>query len=93
MVQKYRHTLKKQKEISNRLGKDYLKLLLDSLSTYFKERKEPIPEYIQSEDGKERTRIYILILSVFKNSEIEFQFILLSKTFNVYNLYYFSSIG
>ena len=92
-MKKHRYSLRKQKEIADRLGADYLKLLLDSLNTYFKDRTEPVPEIGEEGDGKNTGRTYVFIPSVFKNSEIEFQFVLLSKTMNVYNLSYFSSIG
>lgn len=93
MAQKFRYSLRKQNEISKRLGSDYLKLLLDSLNAYFKDRTEPIEEIGEVKDNKETGRTYVFIPSSFKNYEIEFQFVLLSKTMNVYNLSYFSSIG
>jgi hypothetical protein len=89
-----RYSLRNQKKIADRLGKDYLELLLKSLDAYFKDRTEEVPEYGKTDkEGNDTGMIYIMIPSVAKNSEMEFQFVLLSKTYNVYNLAYYSAVG
>ena len=89
----YRYSLRNKQKISKALGSDYLKLLLDSLKSYFYEKTDEVPEFGEIKDNIPTGRTYIFIPSVANNSEIEFQFVLISKTFNVYNLAYYSSIG
>ncbi len=92
-MKKYRYSLRNQKKIAATLGTDYLRLLLKSLNTYFTERIEEVPEICEVKNNKETGRIYIFIPSIAKNSEIEFQFVLLYKKYNVYNLAYYSLVG
>jgi|GEM_PF-5939464 hypothetical protein len=89
----YRFSLRNQAKIAKALGEDYLKLLLDSLEAYFCDRTSPIDEVGEVKDNKTTGRIYIFIPSVASNSEIEFQFAVIRKTFDVYNLAYYSSVG
>lgn len=94
MANKYRFSLRNQDKIASKLGDDYLKLLLDSLKAYFYERTEPLDEIVAVDRlGGQENRTFVFIPSVAKNSEIEFQFVILSKLYNVYNLAYYSSIG
>jgi hypothetical protein len=83
-----RFSLRNQNKIIKSLGNDYLQLLLNSLEKYFKENETIKGEMI--EGGKHNA---IFVHSVAKNSEIDFQFIIISKKFDVYNLAYYSSIG
>ncbi|MDD4970842.1 MAG: hypothetical protein PHT07_15550 [Paludibacter sp.] len=83
-----RFTLRNQPKIIKSLGDDYRNLLLRSLEEYFK--KNDTIEVYQIEGGKYNA---IFVPSVAKNSEIDFQFVIISKQYDVYNLAYFSSIG
>jgi hypothetical protein len=85
---KMRFSLRNQDKIKKSLGETYLVLLLSSLKIHFSENDNIKEEMI--EGGKHNA---IFVHSVAKNSEIDFQFIIISKKFDVYNLAYYSSIG
>lgn len=90
---KYRYTLRNQEKIAARLGDDYLKLLVDSLNSYFKNREKVPDEYGEEGVDRDAGRTYLMIPSVAKNSEIDFQFVLLRRIYNVYHLAYYSAVG
>ena len=82
------YTLRNQDKIAESLGDNYLNLLLLSLDYHFK-IKRIIDEIRQTNTN----HTFIFVPSQAKNSEIEFQFVLLRKDNNVYKLAYYSSIG
>lgn len=81
----YRFVLRNSQELIDDHGKDYYDLLIKSLTDYF--LTEKITEYPY--DGE----IMLMVPSSFQNSEIDFQFIVHSKKFDVYNLDFLGSIG
>lgn len=83
-----RFTLRNKEKIIKAHGKDYYDLLTSSLKSYFG-KTDTITEY----DYARLKYKIIHVPSIFKNSEIDFEFAVLSKTFNVYNLAYYSAIG
>lgn len=88
MTQKYRYSLRNKAKIVAALGLNHYNLLIDSLNKYFKSIEE-IPEY----DHEGYTHKFISVPSSYKNSEMEFLFVITGKTYNVYNLAFYSSIG
>jgi hypothetical protein len=83
-----RFSLRNQNKIIKSLGNDYLQLLLNSLKKYFSDNETVKEETIE---GGKYTAIFVP--STAKNSEIDFQFIIIDKKYDVYNLAYYSSIG
>ena len=85
-----RFSLRNQKKISDSLGEDYLIHLKASLGQYFLPHAE-----IEQHDIKvgEVNHKCIFVPSIRKNSKVEFQFLVISITYDVYNLAYYSSIG
>ena len=83
-----RFTLRNKEKIIKAHGKDYYDLLISSLKAFF-EKTDTITEHEYS--GLKHKIIHVP--STFKNSEIDFEFAVISKTFNVYNLAYYSAIG
>ena len=90
----YRYSLRNQSKIAKSLGDDYLLLLLESLNKYFGSLEND-PEEIGEVDkyGNKTNRTFLFVPSANEKSEIEFQFVLLSKTYDIYNLAYYSAIG
>ena len=85
-----RYALRNQHKIKASLGEEYLKLLIDSLDQFF--RKAETIDLVKNEPDKDK-HLYLLVPSVHPSSEIEFQFVLIRKMYDVYNLAYYSSIG
>ena len=83
-----RFALRNQQKIVKSFGVEYLNLLLGSLEKHFKDNEIIKEETI--EGGKYNV---IYVHSVAPNSEIDFQFIIVSKKYYVYLLAYYSSIG
>jgi hypothetical protein len=83
-----RFTLRNKEKIVKAHGYDYYNLLMGSLESYFVKTDE-IVEY--DYEGL-KTKI-IHVPSTFPNSQIDFEFAVISKTFDVYNLAYYSAIG
>jgi len=81
-----RFVLRDRAELVRDHGKEYFDLLIQSLTDYFQSVQE-VKEY--PADGE----IMIMVPSSFPNSEIDFQFTLHSKKFDVYNLEFIGSIG
>lgn len=85
---KQRYSLRNQNKIEKAFGATYLELLLKSLNEYF-QNTDIIFEY----ENKESKYKFIHVDSAYPNSEMIFEFYVISKTFDVYNLAYKSSIG
>jgi hypothetical protein len=83
-----RFALRNQQKIVKSFGVDYLNLLLASLEKHFRDNETIKEETIQGWDYK-----VIYVYSVAPNSEIDFQFFVVSKRYDVYLLAYYSSIG
>ena len=88
---KFRYTLRRKKKIAESLGEDYLALLVKSLDKYFKENSTHGTNTIKEEEAEGYNMIFVP--SAFERSEIDFQFAIIKKTYNVYNLSYYSAIG
>lgn len=83
-----RFTLRNKEKIIKSFDTDYYELLANSLKNFFQTPKD-ITEYTY--EGLKYPIIHVP--SVFPKSEIEFEFLVISKTFDVYNLAYYSAIG
>jgi hypothetical protein len=83
-----RFTLRNKKKIIKAHGLDYCNLLMASLENYFVTTSE-----ITEHDYEGLNTKIIHVPSTFPNSEIDFEFAVISKTYDVYNLAYYSAIG
>jgi hypothetical protein len=83
-----RFTLRNKEKIVRAHGFDYYNLLMASLENHFVKNEE-IAEY--DYEGLKTKMIHVP--SSFPKSEIDFEFAVISKTFDVYNLAYYSAIG
>lgn len=83
-----RFSLRKKGKIINTFGEDYYKLLMNSLKAYFYNRGN-----FEEHDIEGYSYPFLFVPSVQPNTDTEFQFAVVSKTFNVYNLSYFSAVG
>jgi len=83
-----RFILRNQDKISKALGKDYVKLLLDSLKDHFNSNKE-----IEEHTYENLKYKIIHIQNVQKNTDSIFEFAIVKKTFDVYTLAYYSCMS
>lgn len=83
-----RFSLRNQDKIVQSFGQAYLSLLIDSLTDYFKDEKEIIEYPLPGEKYN-----CICVPNIQPKTDSEFQFAVISKTFDVYNLAYYSAIG
>jgi hypothetical protein len=83
-----RFSLRRQDKIENSFGEPFLKCLIDSLTEYFKTHSE-IEEF---EYPNEKYKI-ILVNNVQPHTDSTFEFYVISKTFNVFNLAYKSCMS
>ena len=84
-----RFSLRNKDKIIIARGEKYYELLIDSLKVYFEKNIE-IVEY--DYESLKNNKI-VIVPSFIKNSEIKFEFAIISKTYDVYNLAYYSSKG
>ena len=87
-----RFSLRNQAKIEKALGKPYLELLLKSLKLYFETSTEIEEHYYAHLDNGKGCQI-IHVPNVQKNTDSWFEFVITRKTFNVYNLAYYSAMG
>jgi hypothetical protein len=83
-----RYILRNQDKISASLGKDYVKLLLNSLKDHFKSNKE-----IEEHTYENLKYKIIHVHNVQKNTDSIFEFAIVKKTFDVYTLAYYSCLS
>lgn len=84
-----RFALRNKSKLVKSFGVDYYQLLIDSLTQYFKDRKE-IPEH--SLGGVDKYK-FIFVPNIQPNSDSEFEFAVVEKTYDVYKLAYYSAHG
>jgi hypothetical protein len=84
-----RFALRNKNKIVNDFGLDYYNLLINSLTRYFKTRIE-IPEYNLS--GVKGYK-FIFVPNIQPNTDCEFEFAIIEKTYDVYKLAYYSAHG
>jgi len=85
---KYRYSLRNKDKIISSLGSDYYNLLIKSLTDYFSETDE-----IQEHKYEYIDNPVIHVPSGQLKSEAIFEFVIIKKQFNVYNLAYYSAIN
>jgi hypothetical protein len=83
-----RYSLRNQDRIKERLGDDFLKWLVNSLSVYFNSH-----EQIEEFDYPNEKYKVIIINNAQPHTDSQFELYVISKTFNVYNLAYKSCMG
>ena len=83
-----RFSLRNQNKIKSRMGQDYIDILLASLVMHF--TSHPEIEELEYEDEPYNV---ICVPNAQPNSDSEFEFYVISKTFDVFNLAYKSAIG
>jgi hypothetical protein len=83
-----RFSLRNQKKISGKLGQKYLDILLTSLVMHFTSTNEIEEHTYEGEDFK-----VIHVPNAQPKTDSVFEFYVISKTFDVYNLAYKSTIG
>lgn len=83
-----RFSLRNQNKIVDSFGDRYLSLLIDSLTDYFSKHKEIEERQVENNPHK-----FIFVPNIQPKTDSEFQFVIISKTFDVYNLAYYSAIG
>lgn len=91
-----RFSLRNQKKIEKKLGADYLALLKKSLDVHFTEynmnyAKIPEVTYPKLVKGKDMQGLHVP--SVHPRSDIDFEFIIYGRCYDVLHLSYYSSIG
>jgi hypothetical protein len=83
-----RFALRNKDKIVQSFGLDYYNLLIDSLKAYFNTAKE-----IVEHTHENYTHKFIYVPNVQPHTDSEFVFIIIRKTYNVYNLAYYSVQG
>jgi hypothetical protein len=86
----YRFSLRNQNRIKEKLGEDFLKWLVDSLSVHFNSH-EQIEEF-EYPDNKEKYKV-VIVNNVQPHTDSQFELYVISRNFNVYNLAYKSCMG
>jgi len=84
-----RFALRNKNKIVKSFGLDYYNLLIDSLTQYFKDRTE-IPEHTLGSVEKYK---FIFVPNIQPNTDSEFEFAIIEKTYDVYKLAYYSAHG
>ena len=84
-----RFALRNKNKLIKSFGVDYYNLLIDSLTEYFKNRTE-IPEH--SLGGVDNYK-FIFVPNIQPKTDSEFEFAIISKTYDVYLLAYYSTHG
>ena len=84
-----RYSLRNQHKIKASLGDDFLKLLIDSLDSFFQGVDDIEPyETVDLFKDEKKGLTYIFIPNVQPGTNSEFQFVLTRKMYDVYNLAY-----
>ena len=87
-----RFSLRNQTKIEKALGKPYLELLLNSLKQYFLSCESIEEFYYPTLDNGKGSNV-IHVPNIQKGIDSWFEFVIVSKTFNVHNLAYYSAVG